>query len=188
VQDSHRWDYLLRSWSPGTDRLSTGGWIIVAAYGLAAFLCLRRARRLPPAERAGWLVPGLLLLGLGIGRLLDLPDLLTVTVRNSLVRNRAYESRRLVQLPFLALLTILSAAAAILLWRKSGQSPRPLPLRLAWLGTLLTGGLFFVRACSLHSVDRMLGREWFGVHLGGGIEFCCLLLVMTAALRRDAPP
>jgi hypothetical protein len=188
VQDSHRWDHLLHSWSPGTDRLSAGGWIIVAAYVLAALLCLLKARPLPSPGRNNWGVPGLLLLGLGIGRLLDLPDLLTVTVRNALVRADLYDHRRVVQWPFMISLGILSMVAVLPLWRRSERSPQPLPLRLAWLGTLMTGGLFFVRACSLHGVDRLLGRGWGGVHLGGAIELCCLVLVIAAAGRREPPP
>jgi len=112
--DRGRWDSLLQTWTPGIGRLSAGGWVIVAVYVAAALLCLRKGRQAGADRR--WKSLGVVLLFLGAARLLDLAGLVTITLRNLLVRLGAYEQRMPLQAAFLVL--VAAAAAAFLVSRR----------------------------------------------------------------------
>ena len=176
-------------WSPGIGDPTPLGWFTVAAYLVAALLCLR-ARRVAREERAAgarhcshmfWLVGVLGLFGLGVNKQLDLQTAFTEFGRILAREQGWYEDRRMVQLAFIA--GVLTAALIGLGWlvRVSRKDARR--LRLAIVGAAGLAAFVAIRASSFHHVDILLREQLFGLRWNGWLELGGIACVAVAAGR-----
>ena len=176
-------------WSPGIGDPTPLGWFTVAAYLVAALLCLR-ARRLAREERAAgaqhsshtfWSVGAVGLFGLGVNKQLDLQSAFTELGRILAREQGWYDDRRTVQLAFIAV--VLAAALVGLGWlvRVSWKDARR--LRLAIVGAAGLSAFVAVRASSFHHVDILLRQQLLGLRWNGWLELGGIACVAVAAAR-----
>lgn len=176
-------------WSPGIGDPTPLGWFTVAAYLVAALLCLR-ARRLAREERVAgaqhssqtfWSVGAVGLFGLGVNKQLDLQSALTELGRVLAKEQGWYDDRRTVQLAFIAV--VLAAALIGLGWlvRVSRKDARR--LRLAIVGAAGLAAFVAIRASSFHHVDILLREQLFGLRWNGWLELGGIACVAVAAAR-----
>ena len=183
------------SWRPGIGDPTPVGWLTVAAYFLAAWLCLAAARatridRQHPSQPATfWIAIAAALILLGINKQLDLQTLLTQIGREVARCQGWYDQRRTVQAAFIAAVTaacIAALATLALLARRSLQR-----LWLALVGIVFLVCFIAIRAASFHHVDRLLGLRLGGLKINwilelGGIG--CVIICACAnsfRLRRN---
>lgn len=150
-------------WTPGIGDPTVVGWVTVAAYFFAAWLCYRAARRAQRRARCGdaTVRPRFCfsltatMFALGVNKQLDLQTLLTDIGRTLAKSEGWYVDRRYVQVAFIASIATLGvcvlAAAAWMLRKELRRAG------LMWGGMLFLVGFIVVRATSFHHIDRMLG-------------------------------
>ena len=149
-------------------------WLVLGLfYALTSVLVLRRR-----GDGRVWLVAGLLLLALTLGRIFDLQALVTGTARCLVQQQGLYDLRRPLQV--LAVVILLATAALTL----------PPLLRGFAQHRLLVGALCLLlvfialRGLSFHPVDAALAVRIAEVPLARVIEAAALLPMLFAALRR----
>lgn len=178
-------DCIAQQWSPTIGDPTVMGWITVAAYALAGYLCLSAARRTPDSRF--WLFLSLVLFCLAVNKQLDLQSALTAAGRCTARMQGWYQNRHAVQLVFilglLATSVTIMLAAVIRLRHALGR----IGLALAGFGLVLT--YVAVRAVGFHHVDRLIGLSIGGARLNWILELSGLCLILANALwiRRRAP-
>jgi hypothetical protein len=197
-------------WTPGIGDPTVMGWLTVVAYFVAAWLCLRAfksEKRGPdrpyrqaipalvrvlkkhwpsppaPARRAAlWLVLAFVLGALGVNKQLDLQTLFTEIGRSMAVEGGWYESRRIVQAIFIAMVLGFGAFfVAVLWWLTRGQLR---DFRLTLFGFALLVSFVVIRAMSFHHVDIIIGMDVGGVRVNWMLELGGLGIVIAGAAGR----
>jgi hypothetical protein len=197
-------------WTPGIGDPTVMGWLTVVAYFVAAWLCLRAfksEKRGPdrpyrqaipalvrvlkkhwpsppaPARRAAlWLVLAFVLGALGVNKQLDLQTLFTEIGRSMAVEGGWYESRRIVQAIFIAMVLGFGAFfVAVLWWLTRGQLR---DFRLTLFGFALLVSFVVIRAMSFHHVDIIIGMDVGGVRVNWMLELGGLGIVIASAAGR----
>lgn len=179
-------------WQPGIGDPSIMGWVTTLSYFAAGLLCLRRAwichknpalRRKP---RLFWMVLGVLMLALCVNKQLDLQTWLTQTGRDWSKAGGWYEERRALQSLFIWALAGGGVATVLFaLWFIRGAR---LHYYLGLLGLGFTLCFVFVRAASIHHVDRFIGLDILGIRMNWVLELGGIIVVAMAACVRDLPP
>lgn len=176
-------------WSPGIGDPTLLGWCTVAAYLVAALMCLR-ARRVAQEERAAgaqhsshtfWFVGACGLFGLGVNKQLDLQSAFTELGRVLAKQQGWYDDRRTVQLAFIAV--VLAAVLIGLGWLVCVSRKDARRLRLAIVGAAGLAAFVAVRASSFHHVDKLIGTSLMGLRINGWLELGGIGCVAFAALR-----
>lgn len=171
--------YWLGNWSPRMGDPTLGGWLAVASYLLAGYLCFITWRRLAPLgfesagrEARGYFWLALMLMCLGLNKQLDLQTVLTELGRVWAHQQGWYEDRQRVQLAFMAMMAILGltggAVVTVYAWRL------PLSTRCVWLAWMGLGVFVVLRAASFHHMDRFIGDRALGVAWNHWLELGCL--------------
>jgi hypothetical protein len=193
-------------WYPGIGDPTPMGFITVAAYLFAAWVCFRayraearravvgiierEARRDERLLSMFWLGLFCMLLFLGLNKQLDLQTLLTQTARDLSKAQGWYYDRRPVQLLFIALVGLAGVSASVGL----AYALRKVIGRV-WLAVLGIAELMVfivVRAASFHHVDQLLFTGT--VRLNWVLELSGISLIAIAAWRaasaasREAQP
>jgi hypothetical protein len=168
-------------WTPGLGDPTVMGWVTVAVYGVAAWLCWRVARH-AHAEGGSWRLWATLaavLLALGVNKQLDLQSLFTQVGRDLALAQGWYEQRRLMQGAFIGAL----AAAAIGLgwWLRTELRQRD--QRLAALGLCFLMAFVVMRAASFHHMDLLIGFSIAGIKMNWVLELSGLVVIIVAARR-----
>jgi hypothetical protein len=148
-------------WRPGMGDPTIMGWLTVAAYFLAAWLCWRTwqaERRCPSsAKPMFWLLATAFLVLLGINKQLDLQTLITQLARRWVRAAGWMDERRQLQLLFI--LCVIGVAFFITLalawWLRSSLRRNGLAL----LGLAVLAAFVAIRAASFHHVDVFLRRH-----------------------------
>lgn len=178
-------------WSPGIGDPSIVGWLTVALYATAAFLCWRAAQasgKLAPQkpgralETTLWWLLSIVLCFLCINKQLDLQTAMTEFGRMLSRREGWYEERRMYQQLFIAALGIGGAFCAFLLLfitRKMSGS-----IKLAMAGLCMIGVFVVIRASSFHHVDQFLGSSVLGIKWNWILEISGIGIIVLAANRR----
>lgn len=197
-------------WTPGIGDPTVMGWLTVVAYFVAAWLCLRAfksEKRGParpyrqaipalfrvlkkhwpsppaPARRAAlWLVLAAVLGALGVNKQLDLQTLFTEIGRSMAFEGGWYESRRVVQAIFIAMVLGFGALGVALLWWLTRGQLRD--FRLTLFGFAVLVSFVVVRASSFHHVDVIIGMDIAGVRINWMLELGGLALVIAGARGR----
>lgn len=168
-------------WLPRLGDPSVMGWVTVACYAAAAFLCLLTAlRRKGAGERPFWWGLALLMAALAFNKQLDLQSALTAAGRCVSQMQGWYDARRPVQLLFVvALLGVGGAGAVALFWRMRRH------LAATWLALL---GLCFVltfvavRAIGFHHIDLLINLRVQGIRMNWVLELTGIALIALNAL------
>ena len=180
-------------WSPGIGDPTLLGWLTVAAYVGAAWLCLR-ARRVALVEQAAgerrgavtfWGLGALALAALALNKQLDLQTALTEFGRVIAHEQGWYERRRFVQLGAVILVGLATVAACGAGCRLARGNLRR--LWLAILGALELGAFVIIRATSIHKVDKLIGADFLGVRVNGWLELGGISCIAFAAWRYRLP-
>ncbi len=170
-------------WEAGIGDPTLIGWITVAAYGAAALLSLRCARRVPLGrEHLFWAFSSLALLLLGINKQLDLQSLFTQIGRDLAVSQGWYAQRGLVQEAFIAILALVALVTAWGLTRLLRGFETA--ARVAAVGLVGIMAFVLIRATSFHHVDQLLGLDFAGLRINWLLELAPLVLFGWGALRR----
>jgi hypothetical protein len=172
-------------WVAGIGDPSVMGWVTVAAYGAAALLSLRCARRAAaPLEFRFWAVLSIGLVLLGINKQLDLQSLVTQMGRDLAIQQGWYESRRMVQAAFIGCLMAAGFGVGALLFWVTRQLPGT--TQIAALGLVMLVVFVVIRGASFHHVDEMLGSGFEGIRYNWLLELTPLAVIAVSALRRRA--
>lgn len=183
-------------WYPGIGDPTVGGWLAVGVYGIAAFACLRCARRgraagarVPPSERRFWIVATATLVFLGINKQLDIQGLVTQIARETAQANGWYDRRGPVQVfAVIAFVTIGLAATAAIGWRMRRSLA---DLWLAFVGAAMLVLFISARLGSFHRVDVLLAEgavplKWV-LEIGGAAAIGANALWRAFRLRDLGP-
>lgn len=162
------------------------GWLTVAAYLVAAGLAAVNARReLGGSDRTLrrlWSSLTVLLLFLAVNKQLDIQSYVTAVGRAVAREQGWYEARGTVQLAFVLLVGLATAATiALLTWALRGVR------RQQWLtlvGITMILGFVLIRATSFHYVDALIGLEHGGIRLNWFIELGAIGVFSVAALTQ----
>jgi len=172
-------------WQPGIGDPTWGGWLTVAAYFVASWLCARCAAQAPlspaPRPRATWfwILLAVLLVLAGINKQLDLQSWFTELARDVALEQGWYESRRRFQAVFVGtLLALVVAAMSALFWLSRSWMGSA---RTALLGVFALGAFVVVRAASFHHLDRFIGTTVLGLRVNWILEFGGISIIALAA-------
>ena len=181
---------MILDWEPRIGDPTFLGWATVVAYFATAGLCIctarRVAKRVPESQVARqmwiWLVVALLLIALGINKQLDLQGLFVAVGRSVAERQGWYEGRRRVQLLFILVMLVLSAAGfTTLLWVARRRLSE-----YGWLLAGTAGILIFivVRAVSFHHFQEFFAFPIVGVKTHRLLELSAISMLAMAAFKR----
>ena len=181
-------------WELGIGDPSVYGWATVAAYLLAALLCLVAWRSVPRVNpgrgrkrlRLFLAATALIMLALAVNKQLDLQTLITQTGKDLSRRQGWYAQRREVQRLFVFAVTGLGVVGVLVgmvilrgLWQRAG---------LVLLGLCVTLSFVVIRAASFHRVDHLIGTELAGVRINVILELTGITLVALGALMCRTRP
>lgn len=187
------------TWLPGIGDPTAGGWITVAAYFAAAWLCWRLVskpqpermpihRPLPTSEqRFWWLLFGAMVF-LGINKQLDLQTAFTEMGRAVARSGGWYEQRHQVQQVFIVAVAAVGMAVLGVLGWVSWPLTRARALALG--GLVFLAGFIVIRAASFHHVDLLIHSSMLGLRWNWIVELSGIGLVAAGAWRawRDSLP
>ena len=180
---------LIGNWSPGIGDPTPIGWVTVALYVLSAWMCYRVIRLefdlrdvLEPEEKWLWwmFVVGLVLLG--INKQLDLQSSLTEMGRMIAVYQGWYETRREMQVWFIASVGALGVLMSLLVAFLARRSP--MATRITLVGCVLLLAFVFIRAASFHHFDLLINHVVGGVRVNWVFEIGGLLVIGLGARLR----
>jgi len=166
----------------------------VALYLIAAYLCLRAARRAPDLGDQSvrgrtaffWIACSTLLVILGINKQLDLQTLLTNIGRAVAREGGWYEQRREVQRAFVKGLLLASGGVFLVCGVLMRRALRRLWPALA--GIILLAAFVLVRAVSFYHVDHVLSGRLAGVKVRTLMELGGIACVGMSALLNAVRP
>lgn len=162
------------------------GWVTVAFYLLAAWLCwkascaARSHNNRPDNNGRLWIYIALLLLFLGINKQLDLQSALTEAGRILAHANGWYEQRHLVQRVFIGSITVLGVTIFIVGVYAARKEFREMLLALLGVAWLIT--FVLIRAASFHHVDRFIGLELGSLKMNWLLELGGIALILIGAI------
>jgi hypothetical protein len=179
-------------WSPGTGDPSVMGWVTVALYFVAAWVCFLSARRSQVLDRRAssygrweprlWVLFAVVLLALGISKQLDLQSPFTEAMRVVAREQGWYETRRQYQYAFIGAVAVFAACAAAALIAATWRLGRA--LKLAALGMVFVLAFVAVRAMSFHDVDALIGTRVLNVRVNWMFEIGGIVVVIAGAALR----
>jgi hypothetical protein len=176
-------------WTPGIGDPTLLGWLTVAAYAAAAFVCYRLRGRfsaeadgLRRKERRYWGIMAGILLFLCINKQLDLQTAMTELLRGMAREEGWYAIRRWFQVAFIAILALGFPVAAVILFRVVRRFPRS--ARVAGLGLILIAIFVLIRAASFHHIDRLLGARVLHFKLNWILELGGIAVVIAGGRMR----
>jgi len=182
----------LGAWSPGIGDPTVLGWVTVAGYGVAAWLCYRASNGPSPdacqagsiawRERILWRILVGILIALGINKQLDLQSAMTELLRIAARGLGWYEFRREYQAAFIEMLVIATLIAWGSLVAFSWKMSRS--VKIAGLGLSLLGAFVLMRAASFHHVDALIGHRGLSLELDWIIELGGIGVIALAAVQR----
>jgi hypothetical protein len=188
-------------WSLGIGDPTVLGWVTVAGYLVAAWLCHRaslvpssdaaHARSTAWRERLLWRILVGILLALGINKQLDLQSAMTELLRIVARGQGWYEFRREYQAAFietLAIVTLVGWGGLVALSWKMSRS-----VKIAAMGLCSLGAFVLMSAASFHHVDALIRHKGFSLGLDWTMELGGIGAIAFGAVHRmirssPAPP
>lgn len=176
------------NWSPGIGDPTFLGWFTVFAYLVTCWFSWDLVRgprfsgRLERSELQIWTFLALLFLALGINKQLDLQTALTEIGRALAHAQGWYERRFAFQVAFIAIGTVICAAALVMIAVRYRRAHRAVILAL--VGTALLVLFVVIRASSFHHIDRFIGERVLGWKWNWILEIGGILIVLLACLYR----
>lgn len=136
------------------------------------------------ARRRFWMTAGLVLLGLGINKQLDLDAVLTGIGRATAQQQGWYDARQSLQREFIgavAVVALVCSAILPVLARRAGRWEIAATIGLVGLFAFVA-----IRAASFHQIDAVLGSGWAGVKVSHVMELGGITTIALTALGRMA--
>jgi hypothetical protein len=168
-------------WELGIGDPSALGWVTVAAYAGAMWLCYRcKCNAVDKLSIRFWFYMALSMALLGMNKQLDLQTWFTQIGRDFALEYGWYERRRWVQALFIGWLVLagLVLHAKLWVWLKALDRHA----RLASMGLVLLGVFVVARAVSFHHVDKLLGFKMESVNMNILLELGGIAVVAWAAI------
>jgi hypothetical protein len=166
-------------WTPGIGDPTIMGWVTVAAYFVAAVLCLASAIRSSDDKRL-WSWSGAFLALLGINKQLDLQSWFTQAARDLALVEGWYDYRGIVQAMFIVAMVVGCSVGGVRLWKAARE--RPICIRLAFAGFAILIAFIAIRAASFHHIDRLIGSSIFGFRFNWIFELGGIAIIGASAL------
>lgn len=177
-------EYLIGRWQPVIGDPTFLGWFTVMSYFMCSMVSIYAAVLNRNDERKAfffWLIIGVLLVGLGINKQLDLQSLLTEIGRQIARAEGWYPQRRIVQFTFIAAFSTTSLAMFIwftLAFR--GLFRRFLP---AFCGLYFLLGFVLIRAASFHHFDEVIQYDLHGIKMNWVLELAGIYVILLAGCK-----
>jgi hypothetical protein len=171
-------------WVPGIGDPTIFGWLTVGCYLFAAAMAvsnLPRAVRLSFSEKVFWIVLSAGLFFLSINKQLDLQSWFTQIGRDLAVQQGWYESRRFVQVTFIAALFV--AGIALLAAMRSTLAMKWRAYSLVCLGIAGLVVFVLVRAATFHNIDGLLGTNLAGLSVNFLLEMGSIIVIVMGILK-----
>jgi hypothetical protein len=170
-------------WVPGLGDPTWFGWLTVFAYLATGGLCLANRALAADALRPSgfWLILAIFLFALALNKQLDLQSWFTQVGRDLAQAQGWYESRRIVQVGFIAALVIGGIVVAFLL--RHGLRDSWAAYRVAIVGVIVLMVFIVARAATFHHIDRLIGVQFEGVRLNFVVEMGAIGIVAFGALQ-----
>ncbi|MBP1654877.1 MAG: hypothetical protein H6Q28_1433 [Bacteroidetes bacterium] len=179
-------------WSPGIGDPAAIGWITVAGYLVAAWLCYRvsighspdagNVRSTAWRERRLWRVLGGVLVALGLNKQLDLQSAVTEALRIVAREQGWYRFTRDYQSAFIELLAIVTLTGTgglvAFTWKRSRS------VKIAGLGLCCLGAFVLLRAASFHHMDALIHGRVLSLKLDRIMELGGIGVVGLGAAQR----
>ncbi len=167
-------------WSPEIGDPTFMGWMTVAAYAVAAIICLGAlTRRKPAGGHNFWAMLAFILILLMFNKQLDLQSALTAFGRCASQAGGWYEHRRAFQAAFIVTLLFVGTASLLImiavLWRDISK---------IWLAVL---GIFFImtfvaiRAVGFHHMDQLINSVVAGARVNWILELGGITMIILNA-------
>lgn len=171
-------------WVPGIGDPTLFGWLTVGAYLLAAVLAataVPHARNIGGFTRFFWVTLTVSLFALAVNKQLDLQSWFSQAARDLAISQGWYESRRELQVAFIAALA--ASGIVVLALARAGLAKHWREYSLVCTG--LTGLTVFivVRAATFHDIDTLLGVSFAGVRTNVILEIGSIALVCLGVLK-----
>lgn len=169
------------AWQPRIGDPDATGWLTVLAYLLCFVLAAQVWRRLRGHRgRSFWALIAVLMIFLAVNKQLDLQSALTALARCMAQAEGWYDSRRIVQVAFIAgLLWLMLSGLIIALHTLRGRLLRD---GAALLGLAVLCSFVAVRAVGFHQMDALIGHRHLGVSTNYLFENTGLLLIALNAI------
>jgi len=174
------------NWHLGIGDPTPVGWLTVAAYAGAAWVCWRTAHRAPgddsasaPSRQFWWLL-ALAMAGLAVNKQLDLQTAVTEIGRVVAQHGGWYQQRHQVQIVFIGLIAAAGVLTRTLLCRLSWPLSRGRGLSLA--GLVFLASFVVIRAASFHHVDLFISDTVLGLRWNWIIELTGIAMVAGGAI------
>jgi hypothetical protein len=156
------------------------GWLTVASYALAAWLCWRALtlrEGMGDSERSVWRALCPTMVALGLNKQLDLQSALTEVGRMTLRSLDLYAYKQVTQLSLIASVAIAGLIVTAWLLRRAQKAPRATQIALYGFASVVV--FVGIRAASFHHIDRLIGLDPGGIRLNwvfelGGLSVLCL--------------
>ena len=182
----------LGRWSPGIGDPTMFGWVIVAGYLVAAWLCYRASAG-PSSdashegaaawrERLLWRILVGVIIALGINKQLDLQSGVTELLRIAARGQGWYRFRREYQAAFIAALAIVTVIGWGSLVAFSWTLSRS--VKIAGFGLCMLGAFVVMRAASFHHVDALFRHRVLSLKLEGILELGGIGVIAFGAVQR----
>ncbi len=173
-------------WVAGIGDPSIVGWVTVGVYAAGVALAARNAAA---ARRTGvptsfWYALTAMLLALGLNKQLDLQSWFGQTGRDMAIAQGWYESRRVVQAVFIALLC--AGAAGVLLWARRQWAGLWREYRWVFAGVTLLLVFIVIRAASFHHIDEFIGIDVGVTTFGRALELAGVAWIGAACAQWHA--
>ena len=169
-------------WHAGIGDPTLFGWLTVAAYGLAAFLCFKQSGIVKKQGGGArfWLVLSAVLLLLAINKQLDLQSWFTQVMRDSAHAHGWYAQRRAMQLAFIAILGLGMLIVLLSLRLFLANSWRH--YKLVWVGIALLCAFIVIRAASFHHMDILINSNILGIKINVILELLALFIIILGTI------
>jgi hypothetical protein len=174
-------------WTPKIGDPTPVGWLTVVCYFVAcvlAVLVFTKKTASGSPERRFWILFGVLLLGLGINKQLDLQTALTEAGRVFARAGGWYDARHRVQRRVIVLILACGLAFGVYLMALLRRAP--LATLLSAFGGVVLFIFVAIRAVSFHHFDGIISSRILGAKMNWLLELGGLAIVSAGALWRIA--
>lgn len=171
-------------WVPGIGDPTIFGWLTVACYLFAAAMAVSnvpRATRLSWSEKVFWIMLSGGLFFLSINKQLDLQSWFTQIGRDMAVQQGWYDSRRIVQVTFIA--ALFMSGLALLAGMRSALARKWRAYSLVCLGIAGLVVFVLVRAATFHDIDGLLGTDFAGLSMNFLLETGSIIVILLGILK-----
>jgi hypothetical protein len=180
------WSCAQQNWQIGIGDPGVMGWLTVALYAATGGLALRVAARggfagrTAGRERLFWYMLGLIMLLLAVNKQLDLQTLLTAIARCMAQIQGWYETRRAVQIGFIAVVLVVALIVLGIMSTALRGTLRRNGMALVGLAFVL--GFVAIRAAGFHHIDQLINVRFEMIRMNWVLEMTGPILIVICGV------